>query len=1079
MSVSWSEQEQGLLFRVEAASHDGVTGELERLCLEERAERQAGGVLLPHESVVLLSREEQELLGLPPRNPYRLMLRAHGDLGHSDLRYFVEVLKPDGTPFVRPVFRGCLLHVDGETCYLLNADQYQLVLLAHQSNEHVPQMQRKDVPCYNLVHLAKLQRHARRTAAKLDSVLSEQNNKVIIPEKLDIAFREDAAGEIHIEPVLLTEDDDGGLQAVDSAAFQGKFDRYRTVPDIYRMEDRTRYVCPPAVKQGLEKVKAVRSLSQEEQKRYAEQPRELFPEAVFHFQKKESVDAQESADTDWLPDEGVAFDDGYSERVKGLTEIPKSQYYGSGHKMDWLRTEGEGEEEDAEGIASADAEGATQEGATDPAASDPADDAASVADVQDDASSEAVHGKAADDIFAHPKKTIQALDIKENDEALDYAVEENAREGELADDCLAEGIHLLDYQRQGVAWMFTEWRNGHRGVLLADDMGLGKTLQTLAFIAALRKNDASQHKPVMIVAPIALLKNWQKEYERFIEAGRFRAVVPLHGSALKDFATGEMTPNGKKKLQLHALADMMALTTYETLRDYQFSFAEVAWGIIVVDEAQKMKNPTTGVTKAIKAMKYDYAICLSGTPVENSWIDLWSIMDFVQPGKLKDLRWFKEHYVNRLDDNDVGTILSLGEKLKAELRPLFLRRMKTDKLSGLPQKHIHVCAEQMPEYQKRCYLSVLMAAQQQDLHPLMVIARLRDVSLHPDLSTKRLDAFFQMAPEDIIRQSARLITTFRILDEIRARGEKALIFLVSKKMQAILKYVIEKTYHQELLPAVNGSLNGTARQRIIDAFNASEGFGVLILSPEAAGVGFTITSANNVIHLSRTWNPAKEDQATDRVYRIGQKKAVNVYLPIACHKALGVGGSFDEKLDELLAYKRKLSEHVLFPTGDSQKDGFRLFNDLTQNGVAANTMDTYDWHIEDIDQLNGDAFEEMVADLYGSMEGCQAEKTQHSNDYGVDVVVTKEQSREGWLIQCKHKEDPESSVGKRGVQEVRAAVPYYQKLYPGYAFQAVAITNAQAFSPGARTLAADNGVQLIDRKALKHLLEEHPVLKNC
>lgn len=1079
MDTSWVERDDGILFDTSQQKTECITEELERLCLEERAVHQQDGIRLPYESAVLLSREERELLGLPSINPYQLMLRADGDLGHHDLHYIVEVLKPDGTPFIRPAFRGCLLHLDSDTCYLLNVDQYQMVCLARQSNRAVPQMPRKELSSYNLVNLAELQKHARKTDAKLDHVLAEGNNKVIIPEKLDIEFREDANGEIHVEPVLLTKEDNGDLRAVDSNGFQGKFDKYRMVQDIYRTEDRTRYVCRPEVKKGLEKIKEVKHISKADRERYREQPRELFPDAVFHFQKKEAPETEET-EGNWLPDEGVAFDDAYSERVKGVADIQKSQYYGSGHKVDWLRMEGEDLQEPSSMKNGAEASKTAMSHPTTP---DPApmDDDFMVAEGQASHgtrfSNEPSSAGAARAVPAHPKKTTQALDIKDNAEIIDYEVKAKDRAGALDGECLNEGIQLLDYQQQGVQWMFSDWEKGYNGVLLADDMGLGKTLQTLAFITALKKGDKNQEKPVLIVAPIALLKNWQQEYAKFIQPGIFRAIVSLHGSALHDFETGERTPNGKKKLKLRALENTIALTTYETLRDYQFSFAEITWGIIIVDEAQKMKNPSTGVTKAIKAMKYDYTICLSGTPVENSWVDLWSIMDFVQPGKLRDLKWFKETYVNQISADKTDTIVRLGKKLKERLTPLFLRRMKKDKLQGLPQKYVHECMEQMPEYQKRCYMSVIERACRQEMHPLMMIARLRDISLHPDIGTKRVDAFYQMEPQDIIRQSARLIATFRVLDEIKSRDEKALVFLVSKKMQAVLKYIIERKYGITILPAVNGSLNGQARQRIVDQFNTSEGFDVLILSPEAAGVGFTITSANHVIHLSRTWNPAKEDQATDRVYRIGQKRDVHVYLPIACHKEFGRDGSFDEKLNRLLDYKRKLSENVLFPTGDSQRDGFRMFYDLTKHRPS--NMEAYYWDIGDIDNLNGDAFEEIIADLYNHMDGYQAEKTQHSHDYGVDIVVTKQEGHEGLLIQCKHKEVPDASVGKKGVQEVSAAVCYYKKLYPGYTFQPVAVTNAVSFSRGAEILASDNGVKLIARDELIHLLKEHPVIKKC
>ena len=317
---------------------------------------------------------------------------------------------------------------------------------------------------------------------------------------------------------------------------------------------------------------------------------------------------------------------------------------------------------------------------------------------------------------------------------------------------------------------------------------------------------------------------------------------------------------------------------------------------------------------------------------------------------------------------------------------------------------------------------------------------------------------------------------FKVLEDVRQRDEKALIFLVSKKMQMILKHLIKEKFGIKLFNPVNGEMNGVARQKIIDMFNMSNGFNVLILSPEAAGVGFTITSANNVIHLSRMWNPAKEDQATDRVYRIGQQKDVNVYLPLACHKDFGKGGSFDEKLDELLAYKRVLSENVIYPTADSQNDGLKIFNELTAEDI--DTDDEYVWSIEDIDTVIGDVFEKIVEDIYNSIEGLSAKKTPHSNDYGVDVVVLSSDNMSGYLIQCKHKLDYSSPLGNKGVQEVCAAIQYYNGLYTGIDFEPIVITNAMRFTSGAIELAEKNNVKLIARHELSKMLNEYKVLKH-
>ena len=403
-----------------------------------------------------------------------------------------------------------------------------------------------------------------------------------------------------------------------------------------------------------------------------------------------------------------------------------------------------------------------------------------------------------------------------------------------------------------------------------------------------------------------------------------------------------------------------------------------------------------------------------------------------------------------------------------------MRRRKTDNLDGLPKKNVFACLGEMPEYQKQCYVSVIETARKTKMHPFKMIAKLRDISLHPDLDSKSIEAFFAESPDAVIEKSARLIKLFEILEGVRQRNEKALIFLVSKKMQLIMRHLIKEKFGIKVLNAVNGEMNGLARQKIIDVFNKSIGFNVLILSPEAAGVGFTITSANNVIHLSRAWNPAKEDQATDRVYRIGQKKDVNVYLPLACHRELGKGGSFDEKLDKLLMFKRRLSEKVLFPAGDSKNDGIKIFNELTN--ASTENIAGYYWSVEDVDTVVGDVFEQIIEDLYNGMGDCIAKKTPHSNDYGVDVVVTNSKST-GYLIQCKHKDNFLQSVGNDGVQEVYSAVKYYEKLYPKIEFTPMVITNAERFTSGAMELAASNNVKLIARNELKHMLEKNPVLK--
>ena len=1092
MGDVWNCEARGIVFE-KVRMAPCMRDRMEILCLEGRAEDCGDGVLLPHETAAALPEQDRALLQLPELSPYYMSVHADGNLGHNDLHYHIRVLRPDGMPFVNPKFLGAILEIDEETRYSLDRDQYHILRIVEESNSGIAAVSRAELPAYNSRNLAALQKSAKASGSKLDSLLSEENNRIIIPDKLDIRFREEN-GLFYVAPVLLQEGDGGVLHDVDAEQFQELF-RKRGAKTLYKAHDgtRTRYVCAPEIREGLEQIHRTKPMPKEEMERYTRQPRELFSDDVFHFRKaEEAQDADDAyraaaeeecgAAEDWLPEEGE-IGAAYSDRVTGVAPIHRSAYYGSGHRTEWLPPEGEGAahtEENGDGDTAADggrsvmsvAEEEEKKVAGD---SVPAQGYAEYIDSDPLIAAEEMAPQGAQIVPASP----QALDIKANFDLVDYVPETERRAGALDDTALRADVKLLSYQEDGVAWMFEAWMRGYKGVLLADDMGLGKTLQTLAFIARLRKGTAGDGKPILVAAPIALLKNWQNEYQKFIAPDVFRDIVPLHGAALRRYETGGTTPNGKKKLEISLAPDTIALTTYETLRDYQFSFAEVHWGLIIVDEAQKMKNPTTGVTKAIKAMKYDYAVCLSGTPVENSWMDLWSIMDFVQPGKLGDLKEFSARYLAplRKQDGNPRQIEQLGSRLKENLNPLFMRRMKQDHIEGLPAKHIHRCSCEMPPYQKQRYLAVIEAGKNGDIHPLEMIARLRNISLHPDLGSKQPAAFYTMPPGDVIGQSARLIKVFEVLAQIRTQEEKALIFVLSRDMQLILKHLLQEQFGMTILAPVNGEMNGTARQKIVDMFNASQGFNVLILSPEAAGVGFTITAANHVIHLSRTWNPAKEDQATDRVYRIGQERAVHVYLPMACHADFGAGGSFDEKLDELLAHKRKLSENVLFPTSDGGKDGLELARQLTDMTTGA--IEAYHWSVEDVDGVKGTIFERLVAELYGATEEFHAEQTPVSHDNGADVVVLEEPHRKtGLLIQCKHREDPRKPVGKEAVQEISAAVRFYEGQYPDVRFTPVALTNAAAFTDGAVQLAAVNGVRLMMRSDLDQLLRKYPLVRN-
>ena len=439
-------------------------------------------------------------------------------------------------------------------------------------------------------------------------------------------------------------------------------------------------------------------------------------------------------------------------------------------------------------------------------------------------------------------------------------------------------------------------------------MGLGKTFQVLSFIQAI----SEQKQNILIVAPASLIQNWENEYYRFFKEKRYEL---YNTSENKTVITKLLKDQIEEREQN---SSSIFITSYENLRSYE-NYIKIQWDIVILDEAQRIKNPQTLTNKTARALKAGFRIAVTGTPVENTFSDIWAITDFVSPGLLGTHKEFKQHF-SWTDDESDESLIKKGKIIREKLGELFLRRKKEDNLPELPEKMFIKQSEFMPTLQACVYTQILgLAAETTTLDgKIRVLQKMRQVSDHYSFVPKYYTDNYDYT------DTAKTLLLERILKEIQQKQEKVIIFAEFIHTQEILAKIIEKSF--AIRPQIfNGSVKLFARENMLNRFKHSEGFNVLIMSPIAAGVGLTITEANHVIHFSRHWNPAKEDQATDRAYRIGQKKTVYVYLLIGKINGLN---SFDEKLDALLSTKQMIKGAALFPSARLEITESDLMNEL-------------------------------------------------------------------------------------------------------------------------------------------------------
>lgn len=546
------------------------------------------------------------------------------------------------------------------------------------------------------------------------------------------------------------------------------------------------------------------------------------------------------------------------------------------------------------------------------------------------------------------------------------------------------------HQREGIEWMLRligaalkeDPADLYRlqGGLLADDMGLGKTYMSLVAVGEYLKGQrlvGQSQKPILVVAPLSLLENWEDEVEKTFASIPFRDVVVLQSG--RDLSRFRVKGADRESVQLTSLADeeglmdeqsiryalsvgpeagvhrldmdrRLVLTTYQTLRDYQFSLCRIDWGMVIFDEAQNIKNPNALQTRAAKGLKADFKLLATGTPVENSLGDFWCLVDTAQPGLLGGWEAYRDTWIKPIlaaadDERDVVRT-ELGRRLRDAVGIFMLRRVKEDQLKGLPKKTIRSGVEQasqgiqehaselgacMRGPQLQAYDDVLSdyrsrRAIAEDMRgaALSALTQLRTISLHPRLDDEAaLYSHDAQHARKMMMESGKLSVTLALLDEIRSKGEKVILFMMTKRLQRVLKLWLDQIYGLDVA-IINGDTKAVAtkaedmtRKRLIGAFEARPGFHILIMSPVAAGVGLTVVGANHVIHLERHWNPAKEAQASDRVYRIGQQKDVYIHLPVVTHPQYD---SFDVHLDRLLRGKLMLKDAVVTPEAVAESE---------------------------------------------------------------------------------------------------------------------------------------------------------------
>ncbi len=449
---------------------------------------------------------------------------------------------------------------------------------------------------------------------------------------------------------------------------------------------------------------------------------------------------------------------------------------------------------------------------------------------------------------------------------------------------------LRPYQETGYNWLIYMQSLGF-GACLADDMGLGKTLQVLTWLDKIRKQNKCAR--ILLVVPASLLGNWQKEAEKFAPK---ISIQILHGQSAQALET--MVKEGEA---------FLTVTTYGMVNRLE-ALQELTWDALILDEAQAIKNPGTKQTRAVKKLHARQKVALTGTPIENDLTNLWSLFDFLNKGLLGTSEEFRD-FSKQLEKHPEGY-----QRLKSMVSPFILRRLKTDRsiISDLPDKmeqvdYVSLSKKQIVLYRKQVQLlehllnDESVSGMQRRGIVLAAITKLKQICNHPD-QFMGLDGYNP-------KESGKFELLREICETISEKRERVLVFTQYKEITEYLSAYLEKIFGCSGF-VLHGGTRIKRRTEMVEAFNGEEYIPYMILSVKAGGTGLNLTAANHVIHFDRWWNPAVENQATDRAFRIGQDKNVIVHK-LVCE------GTIEERIDTLINSKKELAENVIGGGGEN------------------------------------------------------------------------------------------------------------------------------------------------------------------